>query len=517
MAVVAGVIGPVVAVAQTALAPASTAACRHSSTWEPTEQELHRILAWHAGWLQQMHYIDLRAHDRYLDNDKRAHLDWRREARSNRAQAHLCNANLAQANLSGANFMLADLSNAELYNANLAGATLSGAGLSGASLIGANLSRADLRGAYLVGANLRAANLSGADLYGAHLSHVNLLGANLSDANLSGADLRSADLSSANLQRANVNYANLSGAADLTNANLSNSDLTHANLGGADLTGAQVAKAALAYVDLTNAVYAPVSEPPAPYVAGITGLATLRAASGQQFAIVQLRKLLEDGGFRDHEREATYAIERNKTTDLLSSAPWWHFAWIVGVFRLVGFAWTVAYGMSPWQGLIEIVLLGAAFTFVYIFAIPSASTRTATASQTVQSGVIPAPAASVADGADAVPPPTAQKSGIYQVFAADRIDAALAEPVVDKDPKIIRVSGTTWWDVFCKAAYFSLLSAVNIGFEQFTPGDWIRRLQGQDYTLEAVGWVRVVAGAQALLSVYLLAMWALTQFGRPFE
>ena len=29
--------------------------------------------------------------------------------------------------------------------------------------------------------------------------------------------------------------------------------------------------------------------------------------------------------------------------------------------------------------------------------------------------------------------------------------------------------------------------------------------------------VRVVAGAQALLSVYLLAMWVLTQFGQPFE
>ncbi len=35
--------------------------------------------------------------------------------------------------------------------------------------------------------------------------------------------------------------------------------------------------------------------------------------------------------------------------------------------------------------------------------------------------------------------------------------------------------------------------------------------------LEAVGGVRVVAGAQALLSVYLLMVWVLTQFGQPFE
>jgi hypothetical protein len=32
-----------------------------------------------------------------------------------------------------------------------------------------------------------------------------------------------------------------------------------------------------------------------------------------------------------------------------------------------------------------------------------------------------------------------------------------------------------------------------------------------------VGWVRVVAGAQAVLNLYLLAMWVLTQFGQPFE
>jgi polar amino acid transport system substrate-binding protein len=36
-------------------------------------------------------------------------------------------------------------------------------------------------------------------------------------------------------------------------------------------------------------------------------------------------------------------------------------------------------------------------------------------------------------------------------------------------------------------------------------------LQTREYSLEAVGWVRVIAGAQALLSVYLLAMWVLTQ------
>jgi hypothetical protein len=67
------------------------------------------------------------------------------------------------------------------------------------------------------------------------------------------------------------------------------------------------------------------------------------------------------------------------------------------------------------------------------------------------------------------------------------------------------------------AAYFSLLSAFNIGFEQFTIGDWIKRLQAQEYTLQSLGWVRRVAGVQSLLSLYLLAIAILTYFGEFFR
>jgi hypothetical protein len=91
------------------------------------------------------------------------------------------------------------------------------------------------------------------------------------------------------------------------------------------------------------------------------------------------------------------------------------------------------------------------------------------------------------------------------------------DPADDAKAKKQIVHAQRWRDALWTAAYFSLLSAVNIGFEQFTPGDWIRRLQTREYSLEAVGWVRVVSGAQALISVYLLAMWVLTQFGQPFE
>jgi hypothetical protein len=65
--------------------------------------------------------------------------------------------------------------------------------------------------------------------------------------------------------------------------------------------------------------------------------------------------------------------------------------------------------------------------------------------------------------------------------------------------------------------YFSLLSAFTLGWRELNVGNWITRLQKHEYTLRATGWVRTVAGCQSLLSVYLLALWVLSYFGRPFD
>jgi hypothetical protein len=75
----------------------------------------------------------------------------------------------------------------------------------------------------------------------------------------------------------------------------------------------------------------------------------------------------------------------------------------------------------------------------------------------------------------------------------------------------------TWWRTWRIALYFSLLSAFHLGWKELTVGTWLARLQKRNYTLSATGWVRTVSGLQSLLSVYLLALWALTYFGRPFE
>jgi hypothetical protein len=106
------------------------------------------------------------------------------------------------------------------------------------------------------------------------------------------------------LQDADLNSAHLEGA-DLFLTQLSGADLSSAYLEGAELNQTRVDKARLDHADLTNAVYAPASEAPDPYVAGIKGLATIEALIGDVVGLVQLQKLLKDAGLSDNEREVT--------------------------------------------------------------------------------------------------------------------------------------------------------------------------------------------------------------------
>lgn len=512
--------------------------CPHSldqyarQIWKPTDSDLHLILAKHRGWLDRVWHIDLRNPDAYLD-----HVDpnWRSMALADPKQANLCNANLEDEPLDGAVLTGADLNGARLTH-------LSGAHLSHADLRDADLAYADLHGAYLgwdtnlnrvigdvigvfqlkgadlTGANLERANLAGADMARATLRDTKLFGVDLSHMRLSGADLRGAhmgcygvwspktvEVDCTNLSGATLSYVKLNGAdlrgvsmskANLESADLSGADLTCAristgkegkeqqkctDLSGANLSRAQVTNAKFAGVDLTKAVYGPVSEPPYQYVAGIKGLEKVEIPADELTGLVQLRKLLQDAGLKDDVRQATDSIQRSVTIGRLSS-PSLSFAWIEGVLRIVGFEWTTAYGLHPEWALRWILLLGAVLTPVYMVAMLH---------------------------------PTAT-SGVVQVFPADRLDGTAGDPTEEQKRRKQLVRAKSRRVALAAAAYFSLISALNIGFEQFTPGDWIRRLQRRAYSLEGVGWVRVVAGIQALLSVYLLAMWVLTQFGELF-
>ena len=378
-----------------------------------------------------------------------------------------------RANLCGAYLSKGYFGKADLSYANLQEADLLPVKLPGAKLHSANLQRAKLGAGYpRYSTDLTDADLSGADLRWADLQGGYLPGAILNKADLRGAVLRGARLENSHLREADLRGCDLRGVslwnADLTKADLSGADLSRADLNSAQLIDVELAGATLAGVNLTNARYEATAAPKRGALGGIKGLETIEFnyKEGKHTGLVLLRAAFKDAGLRQQERVATYLLERAKTQ---------HAWWPESYFRLVFFEWPCDYGLAPGRLLRLLCGLIVVFTFVYVFPI----CRTG-------------------------------KSGIYRVWPEDSIhDDQQANEIERLAPSLFKAPGY--------AFYFSLLSAFHFGWRELNVGNWLVRMQSRDFMLRATGWVRVMAGLQSLISVYLVAMWALTYFGRPFE
>jgi hypothetical protein len=348
----------------------------------------------------------------------------------------------------------------------------------------ANLCNADLSFADLHGTVLTEARLNNANLFTANLSEARLERAELNNASLFSTDLRHAHLEQAKLHNANLFLAKLNNAT-LIRAELNDANIYKTNLAGAELDETSLAGAALAFSNLSDAIYAPASLPPN-FVAGITGLRTVRFPRDRADGLAQLRELLQKSGLRDLEREATFAIENGKTKYAMDEWRTNRAGAAEGVFRLVAFDWTTRYGLHPARALLVIVAFWALLIPVYAWSIWHR------------------------------PRPSASPSGIYRTWPKDRVEVREGHPTLDNPARVERLHGRRP-AILGWAAYFSLLSAFQIGFREFSVGTWLARAQPLNFVLEPTGWVRTVSGLQSLLSVYLLAIWALTYFGRPFQ
>jgi hypothetical protein len=196
--------------------------------------------------------------------------------------------------------------------------------------------------------------------------------------------------------------------------------------------------------------------------------------------LTQLRKQFEDAGFREAERAITCALNRQEA-ELGTFVERW--------FKRIAFDFTCQYGLTPGRPLRIVGLLWLLFSFVYAAFIHRRGT-----------------------------------SGIYLV--GTRLYRGIAY-IQGKQILPRRIRPTEWWKlpflwlsqewrVLRAAMFFSLMSAFNIGFREINFGVWLRKLTKREYDLKAVGWARTVSGFQSLLSVYLIALWVLTYFGRPF-
>jgi hypothetical protein len=225
-------------------------------------------------------------------------------------------------------------------------------------------------------------------------------------------------------------------------------------------------------------------------------------------ALIALREGFKKAGMRTQERQLTYAIEH---TRMLRA---WNPSWLdptkgdprprlqkvtgksESLFSYALFELPSGYGTVPSRALGILGLFILVFSLVYMVALVTARGR----------------------------------AGLWVTWPTDRVyqeeGAKDATRVITTFffPRVQAWAEGRWWGVLLRGVsvpliglYFSLLSAFSLGWRELNVGTWIARMQPREYVLRATGWVRMVAGLQSLLSVYLLASWVLTYFGRPFE
>jgi hypothetical protein len=285
--------------------------------------------------------------------------------------------------------------------------------------------------------------------------------------------------------------------------------LIEAKLTHADLTHATLTDANLARADVARAVFEPKSLPELREIAAAKNLQLLSYRANPD-ALIQLRKQFEDGGFREQERKITYALKRREAElsckkcisrkrpnedaarAIVSSSDSVLANCGSFVLNKVFFDWTCQYGMSPGRPLILGVVLWFLCSLLYF-------------------------ACSHAPGG----------AGLYRVYGQSIHDDPSTQPRVERISPLgtAHSRGPRWLFQFFwreslllrTSMFFSLMSAFNIGFRDINFGRWLRLLTRQEFDIKAVGWARVIAGWQSLISVYLIALWVLTYFGRPFD
>ena len=270
----------------------------------------------------------------------------------------------------------------------------------------------------------------------------------------------------------------------LLGTDFSNTDLSGAVLWGADarwakFEGTDLTDADFWLANVAGAVYEPKTNarPKISRMASADGLHKLTYRQSPA-GLIELRNEFDASGFRRQARQVTHAI-------------WWTKrvkGWkgnvlerVESMISFVLFEVTSAYGMKPYRPLLILFLLIPLFSVPYTFVIFGRG----------RSGIW------------ANRPSVAVNKKVHGKWV--RIEFRKHSNRFRGILRVIRIAG-----------WFSVLNAFRIGFREFNVGDWISRLQSRQYELRATGWARSVAGCQALMSLYLVALSALCFLGRPF-
>lgn len=393
----------------------------------------------------------------------------------------------------------------------------SGPDLSCVDLHGFRFPGADLRGAKFIGANLSGADLSGAELNLANFTGGDLSGAKFDGANLDGedpdhaTDFSRARMEKASFAKARLKYALFLEGADLRGARLggaglSGSDFTRAQLMGVDITETQFDdKTDLQQAVLASAVFQPAILPDAEHTYEARGLQLLTFTRGDKKALTALRQRFHTDGYDSQERQITYALQHAAELEEWNTcSPWkddegaWpHHRYVTVVSNCVAaslntliFDLPFQYGMNPNRPLYIVGALWLLCSIAYVVIIKARG-----------------------------------RAAIYLICQRDYRDGSTVVRRIRIAPRplqgatqvrrlqeIFLREGTLWR----VALFFSLQSALNIGFEEFEFGRWLRLLTIHEYEMKAVGWARTLSGFQSLVSLLMLALSIWGLFGSPF-
>lgn len=331
-------------------------------------------------------------------------------------------------------------------------------------------------------------------------------GANLTEANLSGAHLSGADLTGANLTRADLRRTILTGA-NLTKANLTEANLTEANLAGANIKWTDLTSANFTRANLRNATFLPNTMNLAQFsdakLEGVVGLSSIRLNqkhNEQIYGLFELRTSLWNSGFRKEAREIVYLhkyheihheiynreIALDSSKELIKVANYLNSLWPIVLFE-----WTTQWGARPTDALKGVIAITIGMGFIYWIALL----------RNAQLYIVRPVIKRIENN-------QYLHDGNYIATHA-KLDPEHGETIGKIKYHLITIPTT--------AFYFSIVTSTHFGWKEINIGTWITRLQKDHYTFKPMGWLRTVSGIHSLICIYLIAIWALTQFNLLFE
>jgi len=264
----------------------------------------------------------------------------------------------------------------------------------------------------------------------------------------------------------------------------------------ADFTGSDLSKANFSGADMTEVIFEPAALPDIASMSEALHLQQMTYAEDPS-SLLSLRKAFRDQGFPEQDGQVNYAyherlrtIYRGRCLDNFSKLDLRDSCVSYVGFTIVD--WTCKYGLNLWRpigiGAVSLVLFALIF-FLFMH-------------HPGRSGLY----LSVAEGIDLDEEDRKNSKQIQVSTVVDDFAPGQSNSWVSRELHALSL-----------ALFFSLINAFNLGFKEADIGRWIRLLPPREFEFHAVGWPRTFAGIQALLTLYLVAVWVLCMVGHPFD